>query len=251
MIPFNSISNIKIWVKAEWKCHLFKTISCDQPRYTPNPTKIGCSSANTGLTEATTHSHTSQPTTVLLYNQLKRKRKRKRLILTWMCSSSECGMDEGDVCIPKEGAAGWKASLWHCHSNVCGKMASHTLIKAQMVESGPIFLLWPVNYIVCTCSAYLKQLKWIHYRKDTLHQFTLTIPKLWLEWLSLSEENNPCKLCRTHTGQESFQKINNRIQPHTATFSFTFRILKMWVTLHLGNTFCSVWGISVLLASFA
>lgn len=35
-----------------------------------------------------------------------------------------------DTCMPKIGAVGWKALLWHCHSDVCGRMASHTLAEA-------------------------------------------------------------------------------------------------------------------------
>lgn len=138
-----------------------------------------------------------------------------------------------DTCMPKIGAVGWRALLWHRHSDVCGKMASHTLTEAWLAQSGCTVLPWPVNYMAWTFSACSKQLKWIGYRKEALRPFHwqsqshgVTLPfsnTSLVTWVKYAlAKRNSTKLPTGYSHRNS----------HTATFCFTFRIFKMLVTLY-------------------
>lgn len=121
-----------------------------------------------------------------------------------------------------------------------------------MAQSGYRVLLWPVNYIAWTFSAYLKQLKWIGYRKEALkllhwqsHSHGVILPcskkTSLITWVKYTlAKSHSTKLPTGYSHRNS----------HTATFSFTFRILKMWVMLHQ-KQYGLLMGISALLVSSA
>lgn len=105
-------------------------------------------------------------------------------------------------------------------------------------------LLWPVNYVACTFSAYLKQLKWIGHKKEALnlfhwqfHSHGVTLPfskgMSLISWVKYAlPKSHSTKLPTGYSHRNS----------HTATFSF--RILKMWVTLIKSNVLLTSGDIS-------
>lgn len=116
----------------------------------------------------------------------------------------------------------WQDGITQADLSMNGTIWAHTIF------------LWPVNYIVWTFSAYLKGLKWTGYRKEALkpfhwqsHSHGVTLPfskeTRLVTWVKYTlAKSHSTKLPTGYSHRNS----------HTATFSFIFRILKMWVTLH-------------------
>jgi len=133
MAPFNSIGNIKNWVKAEqkWACvtplKLFRVTS---PNTAPTNSLLSCKQLAELRDCSHAHTNPQRPSSTPLSKE--GGQWEEEVDFNLLTSSAhptwQPRMEQRDACIPKNSAAGWKVLLQQCHGNFCGKMASHLLI---------------------------------------------------------------------------------------------------------------------------
>lgn len=148
-----------------------------------------------------THTHTQSPTYTSppLHPVKKKKRnERKTSILTWIyCSAHPIWQhrtEQRDTCIPKNGAAGWKASLWHCRSQC---LWQDGITQANLSMNGRIWIcIFTVTcklhslYMLC-----MFETTWMDsLQKGCTEPVYTNNTKPWLQWLSLSARKQSLKV---------------------------------------------------------